>query len=120
MAQVRIALANIPYAKTPDESVALAERAIADAAAAKAMIVAFPEAYLPAYRGETRGKPPADARFLDEAWARMEKAAASARITVAIGTERPSDNGGKPRISVLVINPDGTRQGWQDKVDRKS
>jgi predicted amidohydrolase len=114
MALVRIALANIPYAKSPDESVTLAERAIADAAKERAAIVAFPESYIPGYRGETLIRPPADPAFLVKAWSRIEKAAAKAKITVALGTERIVN--GKARISVLVINPDGTRQGWQDKV----
>ena len=114
MALVRIALANIPYASSPNESVTLAERAIADAGHEKAAIIAFPESYIPGYRGETWVRPPADLAFLEAAWSRIEKAAAKAKITVALGTERVVD--GKARISVLVINPDGTRQGWQDKV----
>lgn len=111
---VRIALANLPYAKSPDESVTLAEQAIADAAREGAAIVAFPESYIPGYRGETWVRPPAERSFLENAWARIEKAAADAKITVALGTERQVN--GKARISVLVINPDGSRAGWQDKV----
>lgn len=116
MAIVRIALANIPYATSPEDSVDRAEKAIAQAAKAGAAILCFPEAYIPGYRGETLIRPPADPAFLETAWARLEKATAKAAITVAIGTERPSSNGGKPRISMLVIRPDGTRAGWQDKV----
>src|SRR4051812_4383576 len=114
MAVVRIALANIPYADSPDDSVDRAERAIAEAAREKAAIVAFPESYIPGYRGECWVRPAADPAFLENAWSRMEKAAARAKITVALGTERHVD--GKARISILVINPDGTRAGWQDKV----
>jgi predicted amidohydrolase len=114
MAVVRIALANIPYPASPNESVGWAERAIADAAKEKAAIVCFPESYIPGYRGETWVRPPADPLFLERAWARIEQGAAKAGITVALGTERPGKS--KPRISVLVINPDGTRAGWQDKV----
>ena len=116
MTLVRIALANIPYAASPDESVERAEGAIADAAKAKAAILCFPESYIPGYRGETIVRPPADPAFLEKAWARIEKATAKAGITVALGTERHSHSHAKPRISVLVINPDGSRQGWQDKV----
>jgi predicted amidohydrolase len=114
MAVVRIALANIPYAASPEKSVELAERAIADAAREGAAIVAFPESYIPGYRGEAIVRPPADPAFLESAWARIEKAAARAKITVAIGTERVVND--RARISVLVIGPDGSRQGWQDKV----
>jgi predicted amidohydrolase len=111
---VRIALANIPYAASPDDSVTRAEGAIADAARERAAMVAFPESYVPGYRGETLVKPPADPAFLERAWDRISKAAAKAKITVALGTERHVN--GKARISVLVINPDGSRAGWQDKV----
>jgi predicted amidohydrolase len=116
MALVRIALANIPYARSAEESVTRAEAAIEEAAKAGASILCFPESYLPGYRGETLVRPAADPGFLEKAWKRIEQAAAKAKITVAIGTERPSRNGGKPRISMLVVNADGTRAGWQDKV----
>ena len=111
---VRIALANIPYARSPDDSVSRAEGAIADAARESAAIVCFPESYIPGYRGETLIKPPADPAFLERAWDRIAKATANAKITVGLGPERQVK--GKARISVLVINPDGTRAGWQDKV----
>ena len=114
MALVRIALANIPYATSPNESVDRAEQAIADAARERAAILAFPESYIPGYRGETLKRPPADPAFLESAWSRLEKATAKAKITVALGTERVVN--GKARISVLVIDPDGKRAGWQDKV----
>ena len=113
---VRIALANIPYAASPDDSVARAEAAIAEAAREKAAVLCFPEAYIPGYRGETLVRPPADPAFLHAAWARLEKATANAGLTVAIGTERHGSGSAKPRISMLVINPDGSRAGWQDKV----
>jgi predicted amidohydrolase len=114
MAILRIALANIPYAASPADSVERAERAVFEAAKSGATIVAFPEAYIPGYRGETLVRPPADPAFLENAWSRIEQAAANAKITVALGTERIVS--GKARISVLVINPDGSRAGWQDKV----
>ena len=114
MPTVRIALANLPYAKGPDESVALAERAVAEAAREKAAVVCFPESYIPGYRGGTIVRPPADPAFLERAWSTLSEAAAKANITLVLGTERHVD--GKARISVLVINPDGTRAGFQDKV----
>ena len=42
MAKVRIALANVRYPATHDESVAIALRAIADASAQRAAVVCFP------------------------------------------------------------------------------
>jgi predicted amidohydrolase len=114
MPNVRIALANLPYASTPDESVALAEQAIADAAREKAAIICFPESYIPGYRGETVLRAAPDPAFLERAWSTISQAAAKAKIAVILGTERYVD--GKSRISVLVINADGSRAGFQDKV----
>ena len=47
----RIALANIRFPASPDESIALAEQAIDRAALEKARIVCFPECFVPGYRG---------------------------------------------------------------------
>ena len=114
MTTVRIALANLRYPETPDESVALAEEAIARAAEEGASIVCFPEVYVPGYRMPGRAAAPPDAEFLEEAWTRLARAAAAAHITVLLGTERIVD--GDVRITTLVIDADGTRAGFQDKV----
>lgn len=111
---VRIALANIPRASSPDESVTLAIGAIEEAGRAKADIVCFPEAYVPGYRLMGGKVPPPDAMFLQRAWTRIAAAAATANVTVILGTERVVDEG--VMISALVINRDGTKSGFQDKV----
>jgi predicted amidohydrolase len=111
---VRIALANIPLASTREESVELARRAIGDAAQAGASIVCFPEVFIPGYRTSDRPAPAPDGRFLETAWSTLADAARDAKITVVVGTERIVV--GAPRISTLVINADGTRAGFQDKV----
>jgi predicted amidohydrolase len=110
----RIALANIQFPPTPDDSVRLAANAIQDAAAQGAEIVCFPECYVPGYRAPGKGVPPPDARFLDDAWMTLASAAARARITIVLGTERVVD--GALRATAMVINPDGTVAGFQDKV----
>jgi predicted amidohydrolase len=114
MPTVRIALANLPYASTPDESVRLAEGAIAEAGREAAALVCFPESYIPGYRGETIERPAPDPAFIEKAWSTLSAAAAKAKVAVLLGTERFVD--GKWRISVLVINADGTHAGFQDKV----
>lgn len=114
MSTVRIALANLPYPDTPDATVTAAEQAIADAAAQGAAIVCFPECFVPGYRVMGKRTPPPDAAFLERAWSAVAAAAARAQIAVVLGTERVTDAG--LLISVLVINPDGTRAGFQDKV----
>ncbi|HEY2805687.1 MAG TPA: carbon-nitrogen hydrolase family protein [Gemmatimonadales bacterium] len=114
MTNVRIALANVRIANSRDESVEIAEQAIAEAAAAGALVVAFPEAYVPGYRIFPRKVEAPDAAWMETAWTRIAAAAARARIGVLLGTERIAN--GKPLITVLVINPDGTRAGFQDKI----
>jgi predicted amidohydrolase len=109
----RIALANVRFPSTPEESVEIAERAISEAAAEDAAIVCFPECYVPGYRVGKNVAPP-DAQFLERAWARAGAAAAKAKITVALGTERLVD--GRVIPSVMVFNPDGSVAGFQDKV----
>ena len=114
MALFRIALANIRRASSPEESVALVQAAIENAAAEHASIVCFPECYVPGYRWPGRFVPPPDSAFLENAWAQVAAAAARAKVAVVLGTERIVD--GAPRITALVINADGTTAGFQDKV----
>ena len=111
---MKIALANIRYPSSPDESVALACNAIARASVEQASIVAFPECYVPGYRAPNRQVPPPDQAFLERAWASIADTARKANIAVVLGTERIVD--GEMRIAALVINADGTRAGFQDKV----
>jgi predicted amidohydrolase len=110
----RIALANLRFPDTPEESVALAIDAVEQAAAAGARILCFPECYVPGYRRRDRPVPPPDAAFLERAWDRIGEAAARAKVTVVLATERVTNDG--LLATVLVINADGTRAGFQDKV----
>jgi predicted amidohydrolase len=110
----RIALANIRFPATPEESVTLAEQAIAQASVERAGIICFPECFIPGYRAMGKPVPPADPAFLERAWSAIAAAAAKANLAVVLGTERVL-NGGL-LISALVINRDGTIAGFQDKV----
>jgi len=65
---VRIALANLRFPSTPAESVALTENAIAEASAARADVICFPECFVPGYRAPGRSVPPPDPIFLERAW----------------------------------------------------
>jgi predicted amidohydrolase len=110
---VRIALANIRIPKTPDDSVSLARSAIADAGRRGALVICFPECFVPGYRWPDRTAPPPNPAFLERAWADVADAARTAGITVILGTERVTDRG--LHITACVINPDGSVAGWQDK-----
>ena len=110
----RIALANLRFPATPEESVALAEEAIGRASAAGAGIICFPECYVPGYRAMGRPIPPPDPKFLDSAWAAVSEAARKGRIAVVLGTERVVNRA--LLATALVVLPDGTIDGFQDKV----
>jgi predicted amidohydrolase len=114
MRDFRLALANIPGGVTPDESVVLAQRAIREAAAARADLVCFPESYVPGYRWPNAPLPAPDPEFLDDAWRSIAAEAANGSVAVILGTERLVESG--LLITALVINKDGSRAGFQDKV----
>src|SRR5947209_7168340 len=110
----RIALANLPHASTPEQSVAAAEQAIVQAAAKGARIVCFPECFVPGYRGLGKHVAPPDAGFLESAWSAIASSAAKSDIAVVLGTERL--DGERLLITALAIDRDGTVLGFQDKV----
>jgi len=114
MATIRIALANIRVAETPEESVQLASAAIRQARGEGADLICFPECYVPGYRAFARRIAPPDAAFLDWAWETIATVAAESNVAVVLGTERLV--GQALFISALVIQRDGTIVGFQDKV----
>jgi predicted amidohydrolase len=114
MSTFRIALANIPFPTTPEESITAAQRAIYQASAERAGLICFPECFVPGYRLMGKNIPPPDPVFLERAWAILAAAAAKANLVVVLGTERIVD--GALRITAMVINRDGTIAGFQDKV----
>lgn len=113
MSTVRIALANVRVPETPGESVLLATSAIAEAGRRDALVVCFPECFVPGYRWPGTNPPPPDRGFLEQAWADVAAAARAARTTVILGTERVTERG--LQITACVIDPDGCVAGWQDK-----
>ena len=110
----RIALANIRFPATPEESVTLARQAIAQASLERAGLICFPECFVPGYRAKGKSLPPPDPLFLECAWSAIAAAAAKARIAVVLGTERIAN--GALLITALVVNQNGTIAGFQDKV----
>src|SRR5258708_39245134 len=114
MSTFRIALANLQFPATPEESIALAEQAIAQASVERAGLICFPECFVPGYRGIGKSVPPPDTAFLEHAWSAIAAAAAKASLAVVLGTERVVD--GALLATALVINRDGTIAGFQDKV----
>jgi len=114
MSTFRIALANIEFPATPEESITLAEQAIAEAATERAGIICFPECFIPGYRAVGKRAPAPDPAFLERAWSAVAAAAAKANLVVILGTERIVDD--RLVITALVVDRDGTTSGFQDKV----
>lgn len=114
MNMVRIALANLREPTGPADSVALALEGIAQAAAAGAAVVCFPECFVPGYRWPNRAMLPPDAGFLESALAQVAAAAGTAGVAVVLGIERVTPQG--LQVAAAVISPDGAVLGWQDKV----
>jgi predicted amidohydrolase len=110
----RIALANIRFPTTPEESVRLAEQAIAQVATERAGLICFPECFVPGYRAPGKQVQPPDPAFLERAWSAIAAAAGKANVAVVLGTERVVDDA--LLMTALVINRDGTIAGFQDKV----
>jgi predicted amidohydrolase len=112
---IRIALANIEIPSSPADSVERVLRALPEAAKAGARVVCFPEAYVPGYPWGERRPANVDATFLHDAHAKIAKAAGQSGIGVVLGTERYVSSD-KPRLTALVIQPNGELAGFQDKV----
>jgi predicted amidohydrolase len=115
MSQIRLALANLQFPSSAGESIDLAQRAIEAAAAQRADFICFPECFVPGYRSADRPGSRPDAAFLTRAWNSIARTAGRARVTVVLGTERVAD-APLPLISALVIDRNGTIDGFQDKV----
>jgi predicted amidohydrolase len=114
MSLFRIALANIQFPDSPQDSVERATLAIEQAGREGAKILCFPECYVPGYRAPSKNVPVVDEAFLKGAWAVVAEAAKRACVTVILGTERFVD--GKRTATALVIDEQGTLVGFQDKV----
>ena len=110
----RIALANLHFPCSPADSVALAQQAIVQASVERAAIICFPECFVPGYRAIGKIVPPPDVAFLESAWSDIAVASAKAGLAVVLGTERIVDDA--LLATALIINPDGTIAGFQDKV----
>jgi predicted amidohydrolase len=110
----RIALANLPFPASPEDSVCQVEGALEKATHEAAGLLCFPECYVPGYRAPGKAVPPPDPAFLEQAWSRIAAAASAARVAVVLGTERVEQD--RLLATALVVDADGRRLGFQDKV----
>ena len=109
-----IALANLPFPRSPEDALDRVRTAVGAAGEAGAEIVCFPECYLPGYRGYPRPIEHVDSAWLETAWTSVAAEAKRARVAVVLGTERFVASG--LVATVLVIDAHGGRLGFQDKV----
>jgi predicted amidohydrolase len=109
----RIALANLPIPTSREAAVDAAVAAIADAGRQGALILCFPECFIPGYRWPGAVMPAPEADFLEQAVRAVAGAAKTAGVAVILGTERITERG--LQISACVIGADGEILGWQDK-----
>jgi len=109
---LRIALANLAYPASPEDSVECVIGALVRPGDAR--IMCFPECYVPGYRGLGYTPPSVDASWLDDAWSKIGEAARAAKCAAIVGTERFVE--GKLVATALVIDANGERLGFQDKV----
>lgn len=118
MSRFRFALANVGFPLTPEDSILMAQHAIREAAQQNAALVCFPECFVPGYRSCTTAVPRSDPAFLTRGWNAIAASAREASLTVVLGTERFVNGATEqlPLITALVINPDGSFAGFQDKV----
>ncbi|MCC7052075.1 MAG: carbon-nitrogen hydrolase family protein [Gemmatimonadaceae bacterium] len=113
MPTATIALANLAIPASRDAAITAAVASIAGAGRAGALVLCFPECFIPGYRWPDGSLPAPDQAFLDTAWAAVGTAARDANVTVILGTERITPAG--LQISAAVFGPDGSLLGWQDK-----
>jgi predicted amidohydrolase len=114
MSTVRVALAALPVPSSPAGALAQALEAVGRAGRERAEILCFPEAYVPGYRVPGQPAPDPDPAYLEHAWSELGAAAGRARVALVLGTERLL--GAKPTLTALVLDRDGARLGFQDKV----
>ena len=114
MNNVRVALANLRFPASPDDSVELVNHAIAEASNQRVDIICFPECFVPGYRGMGNRVPDSDPAFLETAINSVAATAKEANIAVILGTERFVNSG--LVITASVIDGDGRIVGFQDKV----
>lgn len=110
---VRIALANVRFPVSPEESVEIVLEAIAEASNQGAAIICFPECIVPGYRIGIEAASP-DQDWLEQSWAKIDARASELGLWIILGTERVTSDG--LLITARVTDSNGIVQGFQDKV----
>src|SRR5687768_4080807 len=108
-----IALASLRPASNLDDGLARVERCLSEAAAQRAEIVCFPEAYLPGLRGQDFDVFPYDRMEEQRALEGVSELARAHNVATILGMERVTDAG--RQIAACLIDAWGGIQGFQTK-----
>ena len=111
--RLRIGLASPRPATSREDGLATIERFLAEGARREAVIVCFPETYLPGYRGLGFVTPPPDQPAQERALQAVCDLAHEYQVAVIMPMEWVSPNG--LLNLAFVVNADGTIQGSQTK-----
>jgi predicted amidohydrolase len=113
MSSLIIALASPRVAASIDDGLERVRRLTADAAARGALLVCFPEAYLPGLRGQDFDVPAYDAAEQQRVIAKASQWARTYGIAMILGMERLVAHG--RQVAAAVIDARGGIQGIQTK-----
>lgn len=108
-----IGLASPRFASTLDEGLAMVDCLAAEAAERGAVIVCFPEAYLPGLRSVGVAVPPWDEAQQDRALQAVAQSARTHEVAVIVGMERVTEAGSQ--IAAYVFDARGELLGYQTK-----
>jgi predicted amidohydrolase len=108
-----IALASPRIAATLDEGLGKVEQLMSAAAAQRAAIVCFPEAYLPGLRGQDFAVAPFDQEQQERVLRCVTQWARTYAVATILGMERLTDAG--RQIAACVIDAQGRMLGYQTK-----
>ncbi len=102
----RIALANIRFPQSPEDSVELALQTIGQASHEGARVICFPECFVPGYRGAGKQVPPPDQQFLERAWSNIAAAAGEKSFCASLCNSITSRGSLRsPRVRVDALRP---------------
>jgi predicted amidohydrolase len=108
-----VALASPRVAESLDDGLEKVRRLVSEASARGAVVVCFPEAYLPGLRGQDFEVPPFDEAGQERVLRAASRWAREYSVAVILGAERLTRSG--RRIVAYVFDARGELQGYQTK-----
>jgi predicted amidohydrolase len=108
-----VALASPRVASSMEDGLERIRKSLVEAAAQRARIVCFPEAYLPGLRGQDFEVPPFDREHQERALQAVSQWARTYAVATILGMERITEAG--RQIAAFVLDAQGRLQGYQTK-----